>query len=158
MMALVKRPMVAKRFVDVALVVEAFVEKKLVVVAFVPVAFTQVKLVVEAVTAEMKLVVAYVLVRSEMLEDEIESAPGIESVPDMVVSPETVRLPVMVVVARLDVADALRVVAETEPAKLLPVIVALSIAEPVMVPPENVELSIVTEPNLSILFDAAMTL
>lgn len=74
-------------------VVVAFVR-----MVFVPVALTHVRLVVEAVTAEMKLVVAYVLVRSEMVEEEIVRAPGMERVPFSVVSPETVRAPVIVVV------------------------------------------------------------
>ena len=73
-------------------------------------------------------------------------------------APLTSRLPVIVVVARLEVAEALKVVADTDPANELPVIVALSIAEPLIVPPENVEFSIVTEPSLSILLVAAMTL
>lgn len=155
-MALVKRPMVANRFVDVAFVVDALVEKKFVVVALVPVAFTHVRLVVDAVTAEIKLVVAYVFVSKEIVEDDIESAPGMESVPSRVVSPVTVSLDI-VVVAKLDAPDALRVVADIEPPENeVPVIVAFSIAEPEIVPPEKVELSIATEPSLSMLFDWAI--
>lgn len=137
------------RAVEEANVIVAFVPKNFVVVALVkielvPVAFTQVRFVVEAVTAEMKLEVAYVLVRSEMVEEEMVSAPGMERVPFTVVSPETVSEPVTVVVASELAADAVSAVACMPPLKVdVPVPVTVSeVAEtlvPAMLPPVMVE-------------------
>ena len=97
------------------------------------------------------------MVRSPIVDEEIDIAPGIVSVPDTVVLPLTVRSPDTVVVASVDVPEAESVVADTDPANELPVMVTSDISEPLIVPPVMVESSIVTAPKRSMLLLCAIS-
>ena len=119
MMLVVKFESTEKRVVEVALVVEALVEKKFVVVAlvatrlvlnwFVEVAFVvvelvitafdAVRLVVEAVTAERLEIYEFVEVAFVVVEFTKVASVAVSGVPVKLTAPETVRSPVIVVVA-----------------------------------------------------------
>ena len=140
-------PFVENKFVD-----DAVVLKRFIVVAFANVESPVTPRVpaTERLPAESKVEVAvppkYALSKTESWEDE---ALATENTPPPVrlKTPETVRSPVTVVVARPVAPDAERVVAETA----VPDIEPPEMSAPVMVPPD-----IATSESWSILFVSAM--